>query len=173
MYCSSCGAKNIDEARFCRRCGTSVLAAPSAPVTFASSNPVHSESDAALLRDRRNNRLARGIKQTTVGVGFLIVALALGFRGEGFGWLWIPGVILLVKGFSKLVECGASMPAGFQPRRLVKFSSGNSKTGSNRRAPRTLALSDSERFEAQAPPSVAENTTRIFDPVAKSARSGA
>jgi hypothetical protein len=67
MYCINCGAKNLEEARFCARCGHALSAVDTAPPSGASA-PVSLQS----------TPLRRPLPLLPITIGIVIVALLLG-----------------------------------------------------------------------------------------------
>jgi hypothetical protein len=113
------------------------------------------------LRRGRGDGLAHGITQAFMGLGFLMVALAIGLSRTGGGWWYwmlIPAFIFLGKGVASVVtalaqnrqkNAAAQLPSQQQPR----------ATGEVPAPP---------RVEFPLPPaSVTETTTRHLDPASR------
>jgi hypothetical protein len=98
MFCPKCAAQNIEDASFCRVCGTDIHLVPQA---LAGRSPAKTDDDRAARRSRRRGRGAsveHAVKNIFVGVAFLVIATALSFTGRG-GWWW---VFMLIPAFSLL-----------------------------------------------------------------------
>src|SRR5688572_6392377 len=104
MFCPWCAAQNNDDGKYCRGCGAE-LALVSKAMKGDTANDAES-----LKRIRRDHRhpeavsLQHGVREGTLGVGFLIVALILFFSHNGWGlWLLIPAFALLGKGLGAIL----------------------------------------------------------------------
>ena len=111
MYCPRCAAPNLDDAKFCRGCGTSletVALALSGQYQPASNDP---SLDWLAVRHAGVQKLIRGIG--LLGAALLIGA-ALGLFGDTSDWIiiwlvfvgWMAawGVIALVSGIGSFAE---------------------------------------------------------------------
>jgi hypothetical protein len=109
---------------------------------------------AGAIKRRREPNLARGIRKTFMGIAFLMVVVALFFRGGylGFGEIvfLIPAFLLLGKGIGEIVNV---MSIDYAKQRAIPPS-----------APRTNELPSHPIYNPLAPPSVTEGTTRHMDP---------
>src|SRR5262249_46330923 len=103
MYCPSCATHNSDDAKFCRACGTNLSLVPQAI------------TGQLKLRRRKHNDpqyleragMAAGITQLFMGLGFLMVSLALGVSRSGRGWwfwLLVPAFMFLGRGVAMIVS---------------------------------------------------------------------
>ena len=149
MYCPQCGSQTLDDAKYCRGCGTDVSLVPMALTGQLASVPTPVSQDRDIQRS-----LARAITNSVTGVGFVVVALSvLLFAPAGhFWWFWmlIPAFALLGSGLAdyaryRRMTCGSSQPQtlGSADERLRE---------------RTLSASG---FTGTLPPaSVTEGTTR-------------
>jgi hypothetical protein len=123
------------------------------------------QSDETRREARRRKRhsgkasLEDGIRQLFMGIGFLLVAMAVALFGQEMGgkvwWFWmlIPAFTLLGKGISQIV----------QVKRQDKFLPPESATLSNTISSRQPVTALPPRNTAQlvpTPPSVTEGTTR-------------
>src|SRR5882762_3976289 len=108
MFCPKCATQNIDGASFCRSCGANISRVPQA----LSGQPVAVADDSrAAQRSRRRGvreaTLEHALKKMFVGIAFLLVALALGWSGEGaYWWYWmlIPAFGSFGKGFAEYIR---------------------------------------------------------------------
>jgi hypothetical protein len=117
MYCPGCGTQNLDEAKFCRVCGTNLATVALALTEHA---PNLSNRDSKIARLNANSTLYRrqGMKKIIEGSGLVaastLVGAALGvFSNQAdwimiwliFGaWLAVFGVLSLAKGIGSLIE---------------------------------------------------------------------
>src|SRR5881394_705120 len=96
MYCPKCGTQNIDNASFCRACGTNLSLVPQALTGHLPQQPARDDEtwDESLRARRRRKRNAppsieRAVTNICVGIGFLLAALwvLLEFP-SGIFWGW-------------------------------------------------------------------------------------
>jgi len=156
MYCPRCATQNIDSARFCRSCGANLSLVPQAlsgRLPEDQSDKVERAIRGAIKR-RREPNLARGIRKTSVGLGFLVMlaSFSLTRSSIGFGmiWLLIPAFLFLGKGIGEIITAisadRAARQVAMPPATL-----------------RTNELSPDPIYDTLAPPSVTENTTRHLE----------
>ena len=143
MYCPKCGTRNIEEAKFCRLCGSAFqgLAKP------AQALPV-------------SPNYGRAFRPLFIGIGFLIIALISVFSHHGFWWMMFPAISLVSRGVSRLVRIKQAHLYNALPQQTRMLDDNvppqmPPATYSNVRARPT--------GELIAPPSVTENTTRLLD----------
>ena len=97
MYCPNCGAQAADETKYCRACGQSLTLIAQA---MMKSLPVD---------DNDRQKLEKSIKNISLGVGFLIVSIVVGFFfGEPMNWTLcfstlIPAMIWLSLGVAGIL----------------------------------------------------------------------
>ncbi len=110
MFCQKCGTKNPANGRFCRICGTDLAALTSAP------NPQGVNLKSSDYRIDRKGRVrsnnpddlwSAGVKNTIMGIGFLIVSIVLFLTNVAGGnaWWWamlFPAFSLLASGIGNL-----------------------------------------------------------------------
>ena len=154
MFCPKCATQNAEDTKYCRSCGTNLSLVPQALTGRLPEAP----SGRRRRRDRERAgppSLANGITKLFVGLGFLLVSLALGLSQVGRGWwFWmlIPAFASLGKGVAEIVS--------------VKYAP-NLTQGMGQTAvpPAARAGELPPRNEALYPPaSVTEQTTRQLDP---------
>jgi hypothetical protein len=155
----------MDGARFCRSCGADISLVPQAmsgtlmPTQPSDLEAVGQEDD---LRGRRRRRRQRGeptpekaFKNLFMGLGFLIVAIVLGFSRMGTGWwfwMFIPAFSMIGGGVAEII------------RMRIEKGSPSSETApasipsASARAHDLPPRSTSELMPP--PPSVTEGTTR-------------
>jgi hypothetical protein len=156
MYCPKCATQNAEDTKFCRSCGTNLSLVPQALTGRLPEAPAsgrrHRRRD---LERSRPASLANGITKLFVGLGFLLVSLALGLSNAGRGWwFWmlIPAFASLGKGVAEIVGAKYSphLPPGVNQTAMPP-------------APRGVEIPPrSDAFFT--PPSVTEQTTRHLDP---------
>jgi hypothetical protein len=165
MFCPKCATQNMDNARFCRACGADISLVPQAmsgaltPVQPADLEATDQGLDS---RGRRRRRRQRGeptpekaFKNLFMGLGFLIVAIILGFSRMGAGWwfwMFIPAFSMIGGGVAEMVRLRiekGSPSSGAAPAYVPSAS-----VSATELPPR----STSELMPP--PPSVTEGTTR-------------
>ena|SRR5215467_9719134 len=163
MYCPRCAAQNLDEAKFCRSCGSNLSLVPQA---MTGRLPEPEEPDRYHGRRRfRKPSIQGGIRQLSIGLAFLVIAIVLAItRDHGGLWLLLPAFILIGKGIGQIAslrygEGGLQRPRTTEPQVFRQTSA--------REAPNTQELAPPADSMRVPPPSVTEGTTRIFDPRSK------
>jgi hypothetical protein len=164
MYCPKCGNENIENANFCRGCGSDL-----APISQALSGHVPEKPPAAQggeahsYEDYKQHkhggkepRLDKAITNIFTGVGFILVA-AMVFRFAPAGriwWFWmlIPAFTMLGGGVAEYVRF--KHYKGEEPELPV------SKARAAVPPARVSALPPRNTSEIVPPPSVTEGTTR-------------
>jgi zinc ribbon protein len=153
MYCPKCATQNAEDTKFCRSCGSNLSLVPQALTGRLPDAP----SGKRRRRDLEHGgpaSLANGITKLFVGLGFLLVSLALGVSNAGRGWwFWmlIPAFASLGKGVAEIVSVkyGQNLTQGTSQVAMPPAA----RTGEL--PPRNDVLF--------APPSVTEQTTRQLD----------
>ncbi len=175
MYCPNCAAEIAEGVHFCRVCGANVSLVPQAmtgslPDTRAVGYDAEGKPyDASGRRKPKEEPgLDKSIKNIFMGIGFLVVSIALSFSPMGrMWWFWmlIPAFALLGGGVAEYVRMknkkeiapwpsAPIMPPAVPPARAM---------------PRRSAAVEANMFpsrdtgELAPPPSVTENTTRHLD----------
>jgi hypothetical protein len=178
MYCPKCGTENIEDANFCRGCGSDL-----APISQAMSGRVPEKRSAGLdlevqrSRDRHERRrrgpkeprIDKAISNIFTGVGFILVAVMIFlFVPSGKAWWWamlIPGFTTLGGGVAEYVRYKhwkgeeSELPGGSEPRAAAMPPA------------RVSALPPRNTSEmVPPPPSVTEGTTRHLNVKAETPR---
>lgn len=117
MFCPRCAAQNLDDAKFCRACGTNLET-----VALALADKYHpAKNESGRIQDpferwlgtrkRSVNKIARGIGWF---VSSLLIAVALGLFSNAadwiiiwmvmVGWMAVVGIISIVSGTAGLME---------------------------------------------------------------------
>ncbi len=109
MFCQKCGTQNPDNGRFCRNCGID-LAGMAQPQGLNLKTPEHYIDRRGRIRSNNPDDLwSSGIRNTIMGIGFLIVAFALLTTGvaNGHKWWWamlFPAFSLLAGGIGSIAK---------------------------------------------------------------------
>jgi hypothetical protein len=113
MYCPRCAAQNLDDAKFCRGCGTSLET-----VALALSGQYHpAEGEGDQSKDWMSVR-HQGVQKMIRAVGLIVASLLIGVALGLFsntndwifvwmvfaGWMAVWGVISLVSGIGSFAE---------------------------------------------------------------------
>lgn len=104
--CTGCGARSVDDSRFCRKCGVPVLPEPQELMVLQMANAAH-----AGTRDL-------AIASAGFALGLATLALILGAKGFEhwvaavvFATMWmLPSLFLLITGFRHLSKAFAANP---------------------------------------------------------------
>lgn len=170
MYCPRCATQNLDDAKFCRACGTNLEA-----VALALINQYHpaqrgvDEDSIAKAEERWLEKRSEGTGKIVKGAGLLgaslLIGVALGLFSNQADWIiiWVGlvgwmacwGFIELTSGIHALFE------SRFMTRQMKQKTTGTaiqSSTGDDQKllpdAPTTNRLG--------IPPSVTERTTELL-----------
>lgn len=113
MFCPKCGTENPETGRFCRSCGTDLSGVAS--VVSGELKQIQTKTYVDHKGRVRSNEpsdvLSNAIRNTIMGIGFLVVSAVLYFTNVagGHAWWWamlFPGFSLLATGFSQIVRYG-------------------------------------------------------------------
>lgn len=158
MYCPKCAAQNLDNAKFCRSCGTNLSLVPQA---LTGQLPTAPETTDNRRRKHSTPSIERAFKNIFIGVAFLLISLILSLRGGAAWWFWllIPAFALMGGGLAEFMRAKGrerGLPFG-EPERMV---TGHSQA-SMAEAEQAAKLPSRNTSElAPQPPSVTEGTTR-------------
>ena len=109
MFCPKCAAQNLDGASFCRVCGVNISLVPHALSGQIQQPPAPQEE----LTRREKRALKRAptldnaFRNAFMGIGFLIVTVALAFSPVGMGWwFWmlIPAFSMMGTGIAQYMR---------------------------------------------------------------------
>jgi hypothetical protein len=176
MYCPKCAAQNADDVKFCRVCGTNLSLVPQALTGQLPEEPSDPRHGRRRRRDRDHGgppNLGHGITKAFVGLGFLMVALALSISPSGrFWWYWmlIPAFASIGKGIAEIVsfKYAQNQQLGQQNQPLgqpqLTPPQATAPQSSQPRVRNTGELEPPPAYNPLPPPSVTEGTTRHLDP---------
>ncbi len=164
MYCPKCGAQNVDNASFCRGCGTNLSLVPQAMTGRLPEASAVYEDDGRHAKRRKRDRpptIAKAITSLFMGIGFLLVALALKNSWEVAGptwWFWmlIPAFSMIGGGiaeFARLKETRKVPPLAaplYTPPPIAQPQRGGE-------------LPPRPASDGYTPTSVTEHTTQLLD----------
>jgi hypothetical protein len=144
MSCQKCGAQNIEEAKYCRLCGTAfqVLAKPALPL---SGLPYY----------------GRAFRPLFIGLAFLILASISIFGHIGFfWWMLFPAITMISKGIRRLMLMQSSYFYNASPQRTRML---DNSAGLQVPSEGYVNVQARPTDELITPPSVTENTTKLLD----------
>ncbi|HEX8844775.1 MAG TPA: zinc-ribbon domain-containing protein [Pyrinomonadaceae bacterium] len=170
MYCPKCGAENIDDAKFCRGCGTDIGLVPQAltghlpekrAVGYDAEGQPYDETGRRIRRENEPARIDKAITRGFIGLAFLIIAVIIALSGadrkrDWWFWLLIPAFTLIGGGVAEYIRF--KLDKGTE-KRLPEVQP---KTAMQSPA-RVSALPRRNTSELVPPPSVTEGTTRHLD----------
>jgi len=161
MYCPKCGSSNGEEAKFCRTCGTNLSLVPEA-ITG------HLQISKHGRRHDRESGLGVGITKLFGGLGFVMVALALGLTSLGRGWWYW----MLIPAFASLGKGVAAIVTELQRQKQMASATVSPQPAVAPPAHTTGALppTPADVQFPLPPPSVTETTTRHLDSVSAGKR---
>jgi len=142
MYCPKCGTQNIEEAKFCRLCGTAFQEL----VKSALSLPIQPN-------------YGRAFRPLFIGIVFLIIALISIFSHTGFiWWMMFPAISLVSRGVGRLVRMKQAHFFNALPQPAARLNN----------TPQQIPPASYNDVRARPTgeliqPSVTENTTRLLD----------
>jgi hypothetical protein len=146
MYCSKCGTQNLNEVNYCRVCGNSFQK--------FSTNEL---PDVKQFDEVKQMNQERAYKKLFTGISFLILSSLLPSSAKPV--FLILGIIMLVKGIrllqvSKLISCASHGQNTATPFHQIE------ETSAQQINPQARVKQTGELVQ---PPSVTENTTKLFD----------
>lgn len=110
MFCPKCATQNLDGASFCRGCGANISLVPQALTGQIVQPPVEEVEEGGRRRRRRRDRgevtLDQAFKNIFMGIGFLLVAIALSRTiGQAF-WFWflLPAFSMMGTGIAQYIR---------------------------------------------------------------------
>lgn len=172
MFCQKCGTKNPDNGKFCRNCGTELSAISVLPDSEITQPEYLVDSKKRIKQNDPDELWSAGLKNTILGVGFLIVAIVLLLTNVAGGrnWWWamlIPAFSLLAGGIGSL-----SKSKRLEKKQTGAFVNVNQNHLTNALPNAVLSPKQTEYIKPQisiydtgelVPPSVIEGTTRHLE----------
>jgi zinc-ribbon domain len=158
MFCPRCAAQNLDDAKFCRACGTNLES-----VALALSGQYPAKKDAKTEKswlEKRSEAISGIIRGAGLMGASLLIGVALGLFSNAKDWIviwlvfagWMAcwGVISLTSGLGTLLESKAML------RQINRTANGTLAP-----AAQTLLTDDSSKIPdaLSSPPSITEYTT--------------
>lgn len=172
MFCQKCGTKNPDNGRFCRNCGADLGTAAEEKGLALKSSDFYVDRKGRIRSNDPDDVWSAGIRNTLMGIGFLIVSLVLFLTNVAGGnnWWWamlFPAFSLLASGIGNLSRAKRlekkKTQAEFQNQSPTLFS----QPAQNASLPpvQTEYVAPDSRYKTGdlVPPSVAEGTTRHLE----------
>ncbi len=111
MFCQKCGTKNPDNGKFCRNCGTDLGSGSNALTGKWEAMEGLEKLEEIKKWNKKQKPISyeSAITKIFTGLGFLIVAIVLGFTGVAGGqfwwfWLLIPAFGSLGSGVAQYVQ---------------------------------------------------------------------
>ena len=174
MFCQKCGTKNPENGRFCRACGSDLTTATEPRAIEIKPNDFYIDRRGRVRSNNPDDLWSAGLKNTVMGVGFLIISLALLLTNVAGGknWWWamlFPAFSLIASGIGSFakskrlerknaatIENIPAQPILQQPKNPAFLSE-----PSNEYAMPKKSIYDTG--DLVAPPSVTENTTRHLE----------
>lgn len=169
MYCPRCATQNLDDAKFCRACGTNLEAVALAlsgqhSVAQASKDEARKAETEDTWMEKRLEAVGSIVKASGLLAASLLIGVALGLFSNQKDWIiiWVGlagwmacwGVISLTSGIHALIE------SKYMLRRLEKTANGAATTGQLSSADEARMLPDMLAAPGlSSPASVTEQTT--------------
>ena len=163
MFCPKCATQNVEDAKFCRSCGTDISLVPQALTgqlaarLSADDNTLHGRR--RRRRERRDGppSIERAVKSLFMGVAFIFIAFAVRTWAPAgniwWFWMFLPAAALLAEGVGSYLrlasEKNRTAPHAYTPPQP--------SVAPPRRAG---SLTPADTGEMIPPPSVTEATTR-------------
>ncbi len=160
IYCPRCAAQNIEDAKFCRSCGTDISLIPQA-LTHTLPLPATKNKKSSV---KKPLTIEDATERFFTGIAFLLIVIggAIFFTKGFMIWIWflIPGFACIGSGIGKYLQFRHEQQIG------IGSSSHNFKPPSflnpNARETEELPASDVPSLPRG---SVTDGTTRLFDTV--------
>lgn len=154
MYCPKCGVETLNEAKFCRACGTDVSLVP-----LAVTGKLASATLPGQPTPKEAAQLSKAITNAFTGVAFVLIAFCVLFFAPAgrlwWFWMFIPAFALLGSAIAEYVrfKVGARSP----------LSAPESRPFEAINPPQEQRLPPASFTGSVQPPSVTEDTTRHLD----------
>jgi hypothetical protein len=170
MYCPKCASQNMDNARFCRGCGTDLALVSQALTGQLPQTPVDSGPSSG-RRDRKNRhtkepRIDKGIQSFVMGMALILVAFGARYYAPAghiwWFWMFIPAFSMIGGGIAEMVRWKLHQDQ-LHANQLVQ----QQPVAMPPQTPIAGGLPPRSTSEIYTPPSITENTTRHLDAAAQ------
>lgn len=172
MFCPKCGTENPDNGKFCRSCGINLSALTPETNTELKLQEVYIDHRGRVRSNNPDDLWTTGIRFAIMGVGFLIVSIALLITNVagGHGWWWamlFPAFSMLAKGVSQIERARRIERKKSQNEFPAAQSAQSFQTPASMSLPfaQTEYVNPESRYKTGdlVPPSVVESTTRHLE----------
>jgi hypothetical protein len=164
MFCPKCASQNLDGASFCRTCGANISLVSQALTGQLPDEPAEAEDRWSRRERKRLECKERGkeptldhaFKNVFMGIGFLLVAVALSFSiGRGW-WFWmlIPAFSMMGTGIAQFIRIKE------EQKKVAQFGHSAQQPLISPKVPVSQLPRRNTGEMAPPPPSVTEGTTR-------------
>ena len=107
MFCQKCGTKNPDNGKYCRSCGIDLGNVAEPTGLKIKSNDYYIDRRGRVRSNDPDDLWSAGVRNTVLGIGFLIVSIVLFFTNVAGGnaWWWamlFPAFSLIASGIGNL-----------------------------------------------------------------------
>lgn len=158
IYCPRCAAQNIEDAKFCRSCGTDISFVAQA---LTGNLPVPAPHNKK-VKVKKPATIEGATEDFFVGIAFLLIVLggAIFFTGGFMIWIWmlIPGFACVGSGIGKYLQFRHEQQP--QVGSAIRNYESPSFLHRDERATEELPASDANALPRG---SVTDGTTRLFD----------
>jgi len=164
----------MDNARFCRGCGTDLALVSQAltgvlPQAPAGSGPLPNKRDRK-NRDRKEPRVDKGIQSFIMGMAFILVAFGARYYAPAgtiwWFWMFIPAFSMIGGGIAEMVRWKLHMDQQNAARQFAQPQPQPQPVAMPQPGP-VAGLPPRSTSEIYTPPSITENTTRHLDAAAQ------
>lgn len=169
MFCPKCATQNLEDAKFCRSCGTdiSLVTQVLTGQLAARLSAADDETSHGRRRHRRERRdgppsIERAVKSLFMGIAFIFIALAVrAWVPSGqvwWFWMFLPAAGLLADGVSTYLRLASEAKPRAAHTAPHAYTQPLPSVSAPPRAAGSLPTADTG--EMVPPPSVTEGTTR-------------
>lgn len=172
MFCQKCGTKNPDNGKFCRNCGMDLAVTSEPQGLKLKSSDYYIDRKGRVKSNNPDDLWSAGVRNTIMGIGFLIVSIALLLTNvaSGHDWWWamlFPAFSLLASGIGNISKAKRlekkNLTGDFQTNSPPLFSQSPASAGLPPSQTEYVAPDSRYKTGDLVPPSVAEGTTRHLE----------